>query len=346
MLQERGEPLASLPHMRRVVTLAPQSAVIRWCTSLALLKAGEFEEAWKFYPSRWQTNGFRKSPKTRATQFIRDGLPEWRPGAQRILVWPEQGIGDEILYGSMLAEFFDWAPHSAVLVDPRIVPLFRRSVPGARVASLTDPVPLAGFDAHLPMGDLPGLFRAAADRFPVERESYLIADARSSAAHRSLLCPPEKRLVGISWRSQRGGAGAGKSLPLAALMPLFGASDCVFVNLQYGDTGHEVERLEREHGVTLPSCPLLDVFSNLDGLASLVDACDAVVTTSNSTAHLAGALGKRTAVLTPVGEGLLWYWCNQRGTRNLWYPSIRTFALDPGRPREHIVAEAAAYALG
>ena len=37
-------------------------------------------------------------------------------------------------------------------------------------------------------------------------------------------------------------------------------------------------------------------------------ACDAVVTVSNTTAHLAGALGRPTWVMVPHGHARIWYW--------------------------------------
>jgi len=55
------------------------------------------------------------------------------------------------------------------------------------------------------------------------------------------------------------------------------------------------------------------VRSDIDGLAALCAACDAVVTTSNVTAHVAGALGAETHVLVPSGHGQLWYWTPSPG---------------------------------
>jgi ADP-heptose:LPS heptosyltransferase len=66
------------------------------------------------------------------------------------------------------------------------------------------------------------------------------------------------------------------------------------------------------------------VREDIDGLAALIDACDAVVTTSNVTVHLAGALGKRGAVLVPHAKGRPWYWHEGDG-RSLWYPCLDLF---------------------
>jgi len=63
---------------------------------------------------------------------------------------------------------------------------------------------------------------------------------------------------------------------------------------------------------------------DLEGLAALIDACDVVVTVSNTTAHLAGALGRPALVLLPSGRGLMWYWHLERGD-SPWYPSLKLF---------------------
>jgi ADP-heptose:LPS heptosyltransferase len=68
----------------------------------------------------------------------------------------------------------------------------------------------------------------------------------------------------------------------------------------------------------------VDVFSDIDGLLALIDACHVVLTTSNVTAHLAGAIGKKAAVLLPSGKGRLWYWHDQ--PQSIWYPSLSLFS--------------------
>ena len=68
----------------------------------------------------------------------------------------------------------------------------------------------------------------------------------------------------------------------------------------------------------------IDNFNDIDGLASLIDACDFIVTISNVTAHMAGALGKKVFLLVPYTKGKIWYWHDNLKT-SLWYPSIEIF---------------------
>lgn len=68
----------------------------------------------------------------------------------------------------------------------------------------------------------------------------------------------------------------------------------------------------------------VDNFNDLDGLTALVDACDFIITTSNVTAHIAGALNKETYLLLPYAFGRIWYWGESR-IQSLWYPSISIY---------------------
>jgi hypothetical protein len=56
----------------------------------------------------------------------------------------------------------------------------------------------------------------------------------------------------------------------------------------------------------------------------LIEACDFIITTSNITAHLAGALYKKTYLLLPFAFGKIWYW-GEVLSHSLWYPSIEIY---------------------
>ena len=67
----------------------------------------------------------------------------------------------------------------------------------------------------------------------------------------------------------------------------------------------------RQTGIEILACESIDNFKDLDGHVALIDACDFIVTISNTSAHIAGAIGKDTYLLYPKGKGALWYWANQ-----------------------------------
>ena len=49
-----------------------------------------------------------------------------------------------------------------------------------------------------------------------------------------------------------------------------------------------------------------------------------VLTVSNTTAHLAGSIGKKTLLLSPDNRAQLFYWMFFR-RKTPWYPSIEIF---------------------
>ena len=68
----------------------------------------------------------------------------------------------------------------------------------------------------------------------------------------------------------------------------------------------------------------LIILNDIDGLASLIDACDFVVSVSNTTVHIAGSIGKKTYLMLPNNRGKLWYW-SKENAQSIWYKSIEIF---------------------
>ena len=67
---------------------------------------------------------------------------------------------------------------------------------------------------------------------------------------------------------------------------------------------------------------LVNLKEDLDGLAALIELCDLVVSTSNVTIHMAGALGKASWVLLPFAA--TFWWLIER-TDSLWYPTVKLY---------------------
>ncbi|WP_374331385.1 tetratricopeptide repeat protein [Aestuariivirga sp.] len=329
---------AALASYDTALRLRPDYAEARHNKSLLLLAAGRLEEGFALYGSRWNSPSFTGSRL--ATE-----LPAWdgRPGAGRLLLWPEQGIGDEILHASLLSLLPSEGLAVTVAADRRLGPVYRRSFPHLAVIDSDDlQPPLAGrFDAQAAMGDLGALLGVEPARLASRRMPFLVADAARRealrAAHPFLRDGP---VCGLSWKSANKKFGAEKSLRLIDLAPLLATPGVSFVNLQYGDVADEIEEVRRALGVAVNQAQGLDVFNDIDGLLALVDCCDAVLTTSNVTAHLAGALARPGVVVVPTGKGSLWYW--QGGVNDLWYPSLQRIAQERAGQWQAAIAAAVA----
>ena len=103
---------------------------------------------------------------------------------------------------------------------------------------------------------------------------------------------------------------------------IFESLNITLVNLQYGDVDKEIREFKKETGIEVLQCGSVDNRDDLDGLAALIEMCDLVVSTSNVTIHLAGALGKETWVLLPYFANF--WWLLDR-TDSIWYPSLKLY---------------------
>jgi ADP-heptose:LPS heptosyltransferase len=144
-------------------------------------------------------------------------------------------------------------------------------------------------------------------------------------------------LIRLSWRSLHRDWGANKSAKLSDFEAILKWPNARFIDLQYGDTGDERAAFEKQTGIEFTHLDDIDNKNDIDGLAALITACDAMVTVSNSTTHLAGALGKPVWLLLPFGQGRFWYWFNDRKD-SPWYPHIHIYRQLRGQPWAGLVS--------
>jgi tetratricopeptide (TPR) repeat protein len=306
----------------QLLALDPTNAIGRSNKAIALLTEGRLAEAWELYESRLDQ---LLGSSHRMLEKLPRLAPEWDGSipAKQLLVLPEQGVGDQIFYGGMLGDLEKAGIEALACVDERLVDLFRRSFPTlmfatpSQVASLDPGSSL--FSAQVPMASLGRWLRREAADFRNVRSPYLQFNQSQSADLRSALKQPNHLLIGVSWQSVNANHGTSKSCGLSDLLPILQTRNADFIDLQYGDTSVERTQLKAKTGIDIRSITHIDNKLDIDGLAALIGACDIVVTISNTTAHLAAALGKPTLVLLPWHTPL-WYW-HLNSTDSPWYPS-------------------------
>jgi len=306
--------------LRKALELQPNLHMARKNIGIISLQRGDYETGWAEYDYRWSADK-HPIPDYPAPIWLGNKLD-----GKVLFIWGEQGIGDEILHVSMLADLIKHGFDVMWETDKRLVPLFQRSYPpvkvvgrGKKPADTEFPTNLGG---HLPSASLGRFVRGKPEFFPKERRAYLLADEERAKAYRERFdLQPGEKLVGISWVSKNEKFGESKSTSLAQWGEILRTPGVRFVDLQYGDTAAERAAVEAEFGIKIEHLPDLDLREDIDGLASLITACDLVVSVSNTTVHIAGALGVPVWVLIPAGIGRFWYWGYQ-GTTSPWYPSV------------------------
>jgi len=177
------------------------------------------------------------------------------------------------------------------------------------------------FQAQAPIGNLGHILGVDESKIRTRRYPYLTSDSsRKQQLTQACFTGREKPVCGIAWRSSNRMLGRQRTIDLVDLSPLWLIPDLDFINLQYGDVQDEIALVKEQFGREIRVIPEVDVFSDIDGLLALIDMCDIVFTIDNVTAHLAGAVGKKSIVLVPLGSGRYWYWGGE--SPSLWYPSL------------------------
>jgi ADP-heptose:LPS heptosyltransferase len=284
---------------------------------------GRFAEGWELYDSRLRADFFwRPIPESRRVFNTRSLFTG--PGSKRVLVWAEQGVGDEVMFGGLVREFRGLCGEVLLQVDRRLMGLFERALPGVRVFERGKTVPAELYDEQIPMGSLGKWLRPSQESFEDKGGRYLKAQEGLGRRLRADLgVGAFEKLIGLSWRSASAETGAARSLSLKALVgALQGVEGVRFLNLQYGEVSEEIRALREETGVEVLTHPGIDNREDLEGLAGLIEGCDLVVSVGNATAHLSGALGQKTWVLLPYVAG--WRWLHE-GERCPWYQSVRLY---------------------
>jgi len=299
-------------------------------SAYAALALGDLKDGWRWYEARHK----RGTP-----QEVYYDIPLPRhagPGESgalggRLFISAEQGLGDEVLYASLIPEISKRVTHIGIGVEPRLVPLFRRSFPEATVVAhrtqtingktqrTFESCDWQAFDAWALLGDFLGALRPALDAFPADNV-FLAPDAARVDHWRKTLFN-DKPNIGVLWKSLKSNALRDRFFsPFDQWRAVLSLTNARFVNLQYGDTEAEMNAAKVQ-GFDIVTPEGIDLKQDLDALAALCCACDLVIGPSNATTNIAGACGANLWLLTPPRTWL------RLGAENYpWYPRARLFS--------------------
>jgi Flp pilus assembly protein TadD len=333
-----GDAAGALENVGRAMTAllpADERLMMQLARATMRLATGDLAGGWEDYEAR------RDPQFADFTQVLVD-RPAWSGdggdlSGRSLLLVGEQGLGDEILFANVLPDVVEaLGPQGrlTIAVEPRLVPLFARSLPGARVLShatyevngrtvrvIPDLGDAEAIDLWAPLASPLGRFRDSLDRFPTAG-GYLLAEPERVAHWREVLkdAPPGPK-VGILWKSMsRKGARHRYFSPFEMWAPVLRTPGVSFINLQYGDCDAELAAAREELGVEIWQPPGIDLKADLDDVAALTCALDLTLGFANATLNLAGACGAQTWLVSTPGS-----WPRLGTDRYPWYPQARVF---------------------
>lgn len=327
-----------LPYYDRAITLNPKLAEVYLNRACLKLIQGDFESGWKEFEHRFDTpfmkGTLRINGKTRDIQrlSVQDLI------GRRVLVYPEQGLGDVI-------QFCRYVPlliqKGALVFLEAPPPLFEilKSL-DASITVLPTGHLMTDFDVMLPVMSLPAIFETRLDTIPQEIP-YLHANPTKIEDWKNRLAWSKKPRVGLVWS---GGliqqvpdilsVQKLRNMDLRLLEPLK-MIDVDFFSLQKGENGEkQLRELISEGWVGPKITNYTDEFHSFADTAAFIENLDLVISVDTSTAHLTGALGKAVWILNRYDTCWRWFIDLKDSP---WYPTLTLYRQDATRSWEPVI---------
>ncbi|MFI5000210.1 MAG: tetratricopeptide repeat protein, partial [Reyranellales bacterium] len=290
----------------RALALHPDNRRARTELALALLMRGELGQGFAAYETR------KRLPETPTPEFAQ---PAWDGGpleGKRILLYPEQGLSDVLLFVRFARELKRRGATVLVLCQALLKDLLSGVDYIDGVVAEGEKLP--DFDLHASMVSLPHLCRA--DFAAVAAEPpYLKApvDSRIKLGH----LDKARLRIGIYWAAMPGQPlDRQRSIPFRHFLALAGDPELLMFSLQGGANQRDIQQFGAGGLVHDVGRGIFDFAEAATALSQL----DLLISIDAPLAHLAAAMGLKTWVLLPSTAD--WRW-QLGGERSPWYPSAR-----------------------
>jgi hypothetical protein len=289
MCLQTGEPTKCVELCNKALALNPNLQAAAHNRSLARLMLRDFG-GWEDY---FDTLGVKH-------REARDyGVPDWNGEEGTVLVYGEQGVGDEIMFASCLPDLMK--KNNVIFdCDSRLEGLFDRSfdceVYGDRFKRESRAAD-GHYDYQCAIGQLPYFFRRSEASYP--GQPYLKADPERCIQWGALFNTFKGHKVGVAWRGGLKSTGEKRrSLEVSDLEPFF-LEENTYISLEYKPVDKDV--LDKFKLKSYPRATAKG--GDIDELAGLISQLDYVITCCTTVVYIAGALGIPCLVLVPSCPG-------------------------------------------
>jgi tetratricopeptide (TPR) repeat protein len=340
MFVNEGCPERGIPPLERACEIGKEKGRYergaQWNLGLLYLEAGRFAEGFDIYRT-----GLGAERLERKYGSEKHGIPEpavLQPTdsgvGKTLIVWGEQGIGDELMAGTILKDAIAEFDEVIFECHPRLEWLHRNAHPGLRIYPtrkddyigwpITDQIKA---DYKCPILDLAARYRRGLESFTnawgTHGPTYSAPEDEVHRYRQQLKAiAGDRPVVGLA---THGGvmqtARQYRTMRTPDVEKLFANTDCVFVGLDYDDmTGFTLWAHERFGADRYQWFPSIVQHWEYEHVAALVAACDMTVTVCQSVFHLSAAMGKPTRCLVP--KRCAWRYAPVEGQPELsyWYP--------------------------
>lgn len=311
LLMQSGKTKEGLEYLKKAKEKNPEDAEVNYHIGLGYMRLGEIQKGITYYSYRTKRN------KEQLGRFDDTRILSINKSDNLVIRW-EQGIGDQLLISRLLETISQKVNKVIYVTQDKLYKFLLINITGVEIVKESD-FKEENYEKEYKFLNLYSILKFI--ELPVEISRSLPAykaDLSKAIQFRKKYKNNDKKLVGLSWFSKNEKFGDEKSFPLEIISSL---GDFDFLSLQYGDVKEDVDAFYKKYLKKINLDDRLDYFDDILGLASLISCCDFVITCSNVTAHLSGALGIKTYLLLPTLYGRIWYWYQNKSDQ-IWYKDI------------------------
>ena len=333
-----GNLVSAIELYDEVLSFDPNSITARWNKSLLTLAKGSLSEGWGLYETRWIWKEFPSSRR----KFT---VPRWTgEKTGKVLVWGEQGVGDQIIFMSVVNDLIENNIDFDLEITKKLVPVAREIFGQDRVREpgpedCRDLGDYKKYDYQLPIGSLCGIYRSEPAQFNTKIRRIQKSTARREAMldefKQKFGWMPQK-LIGLCWRSSNL-LGSRKDFYLTdeqicRVAKSFAGAGVGFISLQYDGKPEEYDRF-KESGVDLLIPEKVDQFNDILGTIKIAGSCDLIITAGTMVVYVGGLAG------TPV---LTWGFNDDFSLCGFktfpWYPNINTIMMSRPPNKDKLIS--------
>ena len=268
------------------------------------LNSGKLKKGWEYYEYGFSPlipHYLKRNPNRNFSTLRWNGS---NIDNKTLMIWGEQGIGDEILYSSLIPDLMKDVANLIIECEPRIVSILQRSFPNATIRSPKFDTSnenfqtLFDYDFQIPIGSLFQYYRKDIVDFHHANSKYIVTSKYLNEKYQKRLYEYESKLkIGIIWRS--GMLDPLRNLHYTNILDwgvIFELNNIEFINLQYGECEEELIQAEKKFNKKIHRWNDVDLKNDLDDVISIIENLDLVIAPCTATAWLAAGVGKPTLV--------------------------------------------------
>jgi len=308
------------------ITIAEEE-LVKYYLSTSYLLLGDLNKGWDYYDY-----GFSKLLPAGAYRSRRIfSQPAWTGNLNEIktiLVWREQGLGDEILFSTCLGDLHNSNLNIILECDLRLIGIYQRTYPNFRVRKESINIDFTpqfnDFDCQIAIGSLPRYFRKNIEDF--DKKPHIWKPLPGSVAFVKEKLKPYKNkiLIGICWRSAK--LSIERNLNYTALQDwgsLLSNPNYQFVNLLHGDCEDEIKSVEKLFKINILRWNDINLKDDLESVLALTGELDCVFSIASAVSVIAASAGVNTLVLLQRSWVLV-----GNPEKYSWYPNVKPFTVE------------------